>query len=223
MRKGQQTEKRDAFALFPDLMQNLFGSSRNKKKEKVAQKPKPAAEITEELPQSKGRCIVPPAPPDLSWLKQGEYDEEREKAEDIPAVLLLPGTDDQKADLSSNWQQLGYRVEMADTSDKALTKLKSITFSAVVLHTEFGGEPLAKSVVHRYLTDLPASKRRALFYILVGPELHTMFDLEALALSANLVVNDEHIHQLQPILRKSFREYEELFGPLIEAFNAYGK
>ena len=78
-------------------------------------------------------------------------------------------------------------------------------------------------VIHGYLTGLPTSKRRTLFYILAGPDLRTLYDLEALSLSANLVINDENINQLQAILRKSFREYEELFGPLIEAMSAYEK
>ena len=208
MQKGQEKEKRDAFALFPDLMQDLFGSSKNKKRKRQ--------------PESKEIHVVRPLPPDLGWLRQG-VSEEQEKVEDIPAVLLLLNAGHNRDALSASWQELGYRVESSDSPGDAIEKLKAITFSAVLMHTEFEEEPLAESVVHGYLTGLPTSKRRTLFYILAGPDLRTLYDLEALSLSANLVINDENINQLQAILRKSFREYEELFGPLIEAMSAYEK
>ncbi len=220
MGKEQQTGRSDAFGLFPDLMQNLFGSPKDKKKNKPPEEP--ATEAREEVPESKRGRVIPPLPPDLSWLRKGLH-EEQEEVEDIPAVLLLMGTGDKADSLSSDWQDLGYRVEMAETPDKAIDKLMSIHFSAVLMHTDFEEEPLAKSLVHSYLTWLPTPKRRTLFYILAGPDFHTLYDIEALSLSANLVINDENIKQLVPILRKSFREYEELFGPLMETLNAYGK
>ena len=220
MGKEQQTEMSDAFGLFPDLMQNLFGSSEDKKKKKSPEEP--ATETREVLPESKRGRVVPPLPPDLSGLQKGVH-EDQEEVEDIPAVLLLMGTEDKAESLSSDWQDLGYRVEMAESPDKAIEKLMATHFSAVLLHTDFEEEPLAKSLVHSYLTWLPTPKRRTLFYILAGPDLHTLYDIEALSLSANLVINDENINQLIPILRKSFREYEELFGPLLETLNAYGK
>jgi hypothetical protein len=51
----------------------------------------------------------------------------------------------------------------------------------------------------------------------------TLYDLEALSLSANLVFNDKNIDELNPILRKSLREHEELFGPLVEILRIYGR
>ena len=220
MKKGQLTKKRDAFALFPDLMQNLLGSPGDKKKIRPTEEP--VTEVREELPVSKKSGVARPMPPDLNWLRQGIF-EEQEEVEDIPAVLILLGTGDKEDTLSSDWQALGYRIEMADTPDKAIEKLMSIHFSAVFMHADFEGEPLDKSLVHSYVTWLPTPKRRTIFYILAGPDFQTLYDIEALSLSANLVINDGDIKQLIPILRKSFREYEELFGPLMETLSAYGK
>ena len=62
-----------------------------------------------------------------------------------------------------------------------------------------------------------------MFFILAGPDFRTLYNLEALSLSVNLVVNDADIERLKPILKKSFRDHEELFGPLIEAVRGYEK
>jgi hypothetical protein len=66
-------------------------------------------------------------------------------------------------------------------------------------------------------------KRRGIYYVLVGPEFHTLYNLDALHHSANLVVNDNELPDLPIILKKSFREYDELFGPFLAALRAEGK
>ncbi len=201
MRKGQDTDQLDAFALFPDLMQNLAGADQEKKGE---------------------NCVLPPSPPDLSWLSKEGY-EEQERVEDIPTALILMGNGHEKDSFSSDLQELGYRIESADTPAEAVNKLKFSDFAAILMHVGFGSESLAESAVHNYLTWLPTAKRRTLFYILVGPDFRTLYGLEALSLSVNLVINDADAEQLKAILRKSFRDYEELFGPLVEALDGYGE
>ena len=57
------------------------------------------------------------------------------------------------------------------------------------------------------------------FNAIVGPRLHTLYDLEALAFSANLVINDREMPYLEPVLRKGLRDYEKLFRPLIDALS----
>jgi len=64
-------------------------------------------------------------------------------------------------------------------------------------------------------------KRRFIFYILIGPEFSTLYDLEALSNSANLVVNTQEIPELLTILRKAIPRYEDLFGSLMAELNAY--
>ena len=84
-------------------------------------------------------------------------------------------------------------------------------------------ETLARSVFHAHMRLLPMERRRYIFYILIGSDFHTLYDLEALALSANLVVNSDDLAHLDVILRKAIPAYEELFGPILEELNAYGK
>ena len=67
------------------------------------------------------------------------------------------------------------------------------------------------------------ARRRFIFYVLVGQEFKTLYDLQALAYSANLVVNGMEVTFMGTILRKAIPEYEVLFGPLMEELHIAGK
>jgi hypothetical protein len=66
------------------------------------------------------------------------------------------------------------------------------------------------------------ARRRYVFYVLIGPEFRTLYDLEALANSANLVVNDSDTGHFSIILKRGMNEYQELFGPYLQALGNYG-
>lgn len=220
MCKGQQPDKLDAFMLFPDLMRGLLEADRENKGRNPARAP--AQKAREPRAIHKKPCVIPPPPPDLRWLYK-EGCEEQESVQDIPTALVLMGKGQNNEVLVADLQLLGYRVETAENPAEALGKLKFTDFAAILMHVEFEKNPLAGSGLHRYVTWLPTVKRRTLFYILVGPDFHTLYDLEALALSANLVINDADVKHLKTILRKSFRDHEELFGPFLEVLDGYGK
>ena len=66
-------------------------------------------------------------------------------------------------------------------------------------------------------------RRRYLFYILIGPEFHTLYNLQALAYSANLVINEKDLYHMGVALRKAIPMYEEVFGPYMEELTSAGK
>jgi hypothetical protein len=148
---------------------------------------------------------------------------EEEQVKNVPMALVLMGEERADRIASACLADLGYRVEVAESPIEGLVNLRSKTYATVLMHAEFGGESLAESTVYNYIKWLPGSKRRNLFFILAGPGLRTLYNLEALGLSANLVINDTDIKRLKPILKKSFLDHEELFGPLLEALKGYGK
>ena len=80
----------------------------------------------------------------------------------------------------------------------------------------------AANIPSALVAIVPDGRRRLLFYAIVGPRLHTLYDLEALAFSANLVINDREMPHLEPVLRKGLRDYEKLFRPLIDALSGEG-
>ena len=198
--KKKQTVKTDAFSLFPNLMRKIGDDVRPKVH----------------------KCgALPPPPPDVNWLSKGIL-KNMDQIKDVPAGLVLMTDSGAKGSIALALEKSGYHVEYSETADDALHKLTSITFAVVVLHTGFEGcvSP-AESIVHNYLAKLPMERRRRIFYILLGPDFQTLYNLEALSLSANLVVNDADVEHLSTIFKKSFRDYSELFGPLLETIETY--
>lgn len=169
-------------------------------------------------PQSQ---VTPPPPPPLDWLQTGLYRGE-EKVEDVPMALVLHRADEQRRQIGEALESVGYQVFMAESAASALERMRFVNFSCVVLHADMEGG-VAKSPFHAHMRALPMERRRYIFYILLGSSLRTLYDLEALACSANLTVNTRDLEHLDIILRKAIPAYEELFGAFLEELEAYGR
>jgi len=165
--------------------------------------------------------LQPPAPPALEWLKSGIFEGE-EKVEDVPMALVLFADTAQRENVVEAMKSVGYQVVAVDTAREAIERMRFVAFSCVALHTELE-KGLFQSTFHEYMRKMPMDRRRYIFYIVVGPALQSLYDLEALALSANLVVGEKDLQYFDVILRKTIPAYEELFGPMLEELANYGK
>jgi hypothetical protein len=159
--------------------------------------------------------VAPPAFPDISWIAQGIYDD-LEVVVDVPKALILMASGQGRDAVVKAFFERGYQIEMSESGNDALDQMRLASFAAVVLHADFDG-PLAESPFHRRLAAMPMDKRRALFYALIGKEFYTLYNLEALVSSANVVVNDKEAVHFDIILKKGLQEMHELFGPYAEA------
>ena len=171
---------------------------------------------------SEGARIKPPAPPDTAWLKDGFY-EEKDVIADIPKAIVLmpdlPGRDQ----VVKAAEAVGYRVEQAATSTEAIEKMSFVEYAAVFLHSRFESGGIHSGEFHQYMRSMSMARRRYIFYVLIGEQFETLYDLQALSSSANLVVNDAQIPYIGTILKKTIPEYEDLFGPLMEELRIAGK
>ncbi len=166
--------------------------------------------------------IPPPSPPDISWLMEGTFDED-EVVEDIPLALVLMGNIPGRETVIKGIESIGYRVELVSSPEEAIEKMRFVNYASVILHSHYEGEKLPAGTFHKYMDSMHMSKRRYIFYILIGPEFNTFYDLQALAYSANLVVNDNEVSKFDVILRKAIPQYETLFGPIMEELRLHGK
>ena len=206
--------------MFPDVMDSVVRS-----KEYVAEKKgiESRTEIFKKKQHKAGKPpVAPPEPPDISWLWTGRY-EEYSQAMDVSTALVLMEDGKKKSVAVKILKESGYQVQFADTANKAIEKIRSFNIAVILLHTGFEGGSLSESMFHDYMKWLPMEKRRSVFYLLIGPQFRTLYNLEALSVSANLVVNDRDIENLNLILRKSFYDYDELFGPYLEILAGSGK
>jgi hypothetical protein len=120
-------------------------------------------------------------------------------------------------------ESVGYRVLTAETVAEAIEQMRFFSFACVVFHADFEPGGLDNSAFHNYMRKMVMERRRYIFYILFGPQFHSLYDLEALANSANLVVSEQDLKYFDIILRKAIPAYEELFAPILEELNAFGK
>jgi uncharacterized protein YbaR (Trm112 family) len=174
-------------------------------------------------PVKPGKKVLPPppGPPDIDWLQGGEVEEE-DILEDITQVLFLfnPGEDRDK--ISQAFEEFNYKAVYAESADDAIEIMRFVNFAAVVLEKNYEGD-LARSRFHAHMRAMAMPKRRYIFYVLVGPDANTLYDLEALSNSVNLVVNNKDLDQFKLILKKGLHDYDKLFGPFINMLKECGR
>ncbi|RJX31103.1 MAG: hypothetical protein C4531_07840 [Desulfurivibrio sp.] len=163
----------------------------------------------------------PPGPPDRSWLERGDLGS-GEVLEDVPQVMILVKDEQTKADIAQYFDDMGYKAVLPRTPEDAIERMRFSNFSALVLHSGFEGN-LAGSTVHAHMQGMAMPKRRYIYYVLLGPEFHTLYNLEALSNSANLVINEADLSAFPLVLKKGLRDYDELFGPYLAALQSMGK
>jgi len=171
---------------------------------------------------SASQAVEPPDCPDISWLKDGVF-EGGEDVEDIPlALVLMPDTPARKIVIKAA-EGTGYQVETVLSAEEAVNKMRFVNYTSVFLHSAYEPGGVNSGVFHQYMRNLTMSRRRFILYILIGEEFKTLYDLQALAYSANIVVHDKEVPHLETVLRKAIPEYEALFGPLMEELRIAGK
>jgi hypothetical protein len=166
--------------------------------------------------------IPPPPPPDLGWLASGQI-EEKEIVGDTPMALILMSKGPGMSTVREAYEDEGFLPVFADSLDDALNRMQFTSFAAIVLHSRFEGDSLANNSFHLFMANMAMIRRRNMHYTLIGPEFQTLYDLQALSNSANLVVNDNELNNFRIILKKSFHESQKLFGPLAESLVSHGR
>jgi CheY-like chemotaxis protein len=171
--------------------------------------------------QSSGK-VRPPAPPDVSWLAEGLFDDQ-EVIEDIPRALVLMPEIPAREMVVKAAVTYGYQVEQAKDATEAIERMRFVNYSAVFLHSRYESGGISSGKFHKYMRTMSMSRRRYVLYALLGDEFETLYDLQALAYSANLVVNEQDLRHIGVVLKKVIPEYETLFGPLMEELRISGK
>ena len=186
-----------------------------------AAKTEAAKKAPAKAPEAEGG-VKPPPPPSADWMNE-EQSGLMESVRDVPMALVLHSGDGERHQIVSSMEALGYQVMTIKTAQEAKEQVGSGTFACIVYHVSFEGGTLEESTFHNYMRDMPMTRRRYIFYILMGPQFTSLYDIEALANSANLVVSDKDLKNFQLVLHKAIPYYEQLFGPLLEEMGAYGK
>jgi hypothetical protein len=119
--------------------------------------------------------------------------------------------------------ELDYKLQRAKSPEHAVHKLRFNQYHVVAIHEKFGDTTLETSPLYEFVRDMPMDTRRKTFVALVGANFKTLDNMEALAYSVNLVINQNDFDQLETILKKSIGENETFYKVYRETMTALGK
>ena len=160
-----------------------------------------------------------------SMLMDQEFDDDDEAFEiydehDKIALIL----DKKNHDLwTTALTELEYKLQSAKSPEHAVHKLKFNQYHVVAFHEKFGDTALETSPLYEYIREMPMDTRRKTFVALVGDKFKTLDNMEALANSVNLVINQNEMDQLETILKKSTGENDNFYKVYRETMTALGK
>ena len=166
--------------------------------------------------------VAPPKPQDIGWLSNGELKEDQ-VINTIPTAMVLMPEGPIKQTITKALENQTYQLYFPNAVDEAINSMRFRDFAIVVYHSDYETSALNAQDFHRFMMQLNMSKRRSIYYVLIGPEFQTLFDLEALTYSANLVVNTSEAEYLSILLKKGRADYEALFTPYSTLLKKYGK
>jgi len=185
----------------------------------------PAEALGMERQEEGRRTLIgakPPPPPDLQWLRDGDF-ANQDVIEEISRSMVLMPSGEGKNIVVQTMEGLGYVAERPETPEAALDRLEFLPFASIFLHEEYEPGGFQSGAFYRTMRMMNMSKRRYIFFVLIGKELHTLYNLEAFSLSANLTVRESDLPLLHTVLRKAIPNYDELFGPYIDELRIVGK
>ena len=161
----------------------------------------------------------------ISMVVDEDFEDDEEEIEiydehDKIALIL----DRQNDDLwTTALAELEYKLQRAKSPEHAVHKLKFNQYHVVAFHEKFGGSTLETSPLYKFLVDMSMDTRRKIFVALVGENFKTLDNMEALAYSVNLVINQKELDQLEAILKKSIGDNDNFYKVYRETMTALGK
>ena len=119
--------------------------------------------------------------------------------------------------------ELDYKLQRAKSPEHAIHKLKFNNYHVVAIHEKFGDTTLETSPLYEYVRDMSMDSRRKTFVALVGEKFKTLDNMEALACSVNVVINQKEMDQIEMVLKKSISENDGFYKVYRETMTALGK
>lgn len=126
-------------------------------------------------------------------------------------ALVCFDTPEQIAAASEQLTSLGFNIETAQTTETALSALRSLVCDIVVTSEDFGGADAFTNPVLSEVNGLPLDARRALFVVLMGQNRTTQSEMDAFTFSVDLVLNPQDIPRLKALVGQGIARKEEFY------------
>ena len=132
---------------------------------------------------------------------------------DVPEVQRL---------VVENLTEIDYKIHTGLFLEDILLKLQTHTYDVVVVAEHFNASNTETNPILDSIRNTPASQRRGQMVVLVGSGVHTDSEMDAWALSVDLVLNLADVPNLKHVVRRAVTRRNSFYKPLIEAYEAAG-
>ncbi len=113
--------------------------------------------------------------------------------------------------VSEQLTALGFAIETAQTPAAAVTALHTLVCDIVITSDDFGGADAFTNPVLAEINEFSQEARRAMFVTLIGQERTTQAEMEAFALSVDLVLNPQDIPRLKGLVGQNLARKEAFY------------
>jgi CheY-like chemotaxis protein len=137
------------------------------------------------------------------------------------AALLCLNRAESRQAVKSMLEDLGYVVDMPETTAHALQRLRFNQYHLILLNDDFEGQ--SPNPIMSYLAALNMSVRREMFVIQVGSRFKTADHLQAFLESVNLLLHPDDLPQLVTLLNRGLRDHERFYKVFTECLVEAGK
>ena len=110
-----------------------------------------------------------------------------------------------------------YELHVAESAIDALTQLRETKDEIIMLDPQFDASKQGGVTMLQHVSGLTPNYRRRMYLVLVSPQLKTLDTYLAFINGVNLTVNAEDVGQIQHILERSIRDFNELYHPFNQA------
>jgi hypothetical protein len=113
-------------------------------------------------------------------------------------------------------------VEAKDTRN-ALKRMRYHLFDLVLINESFDAKDPDANGVLIYLRNVEMNVRRHMFVVLISKRFRSLDQLTAMNKSVNLIVNSQHIDNLEDILSRSMTDNERVYDIYMTSMKKLGK
>jgi len=138
-------------------------------------------------------------------------------------ALLCPDAGDSSEAVQIVLNNLGYYTTSAQKVKTALASMKYHLFDIIVVYEDFDRQNSGALRIIDYLSKLEMILRRKVFVLLISKKFRTKDDMAAFHANTNLIININNIDDVEKILARSIKEYNQFYSVFNEAMVTAGK
>lgn len=135
---------------------------------------------------------------------------------DLTALVCLDVPEMQRLAIEQ-LAELGYKIHTGTFLEDSILKLRAHAYDVILVSEHFNGSSLRTHPILAESVKLPAAQRRRQLVAVIGASLKTNDELQAFALSADVVISLSDVLNLRPVIRRAINRAAEFYTPLNES------